>query len=81
MLKEENPWGEVITLGYDDEADEEDEIRSLIKQVEELKKRSVEWEGMTLDEAKKKRRGEINKLEKKIYDLIHLKKQKNLFKK
>jgi len=74
---EKSPWGEVIYVD-EGEAEEEDEIQRLIQKVRILKKQKLP-DGVPLKEARKRKQEEINKLEKEIYDLIKLKKQKTMF--
>jgi len=77
--KPKGPWGEIIYIDPDDEEDV-DEIHKLIKELKELKKAPINWDNVSMREAEALRQAEINKLDKKIYDLIKLKKQKEMFK-
>ena len=83
MQTEEKTWGEVIDVGLDEDEEDEDEIRKLIKQVKELKDEfknsKANMSSDTINEISRKRNDTINKIEKEIYDLMHLKKQAKMF--
>lgn len=78
-MNKEKVWGPIIYTGREELEEDEDPIRRLIKRQEELKKKPVEWkEGETLNEASARRDKKIAELEKKIWDLIYIKRQKKL---
>jgi len=77
--KPKGPWGEIIYIDPDDE-ESVDEIHKLIKELKDLRKAPINWDNVSMMKAEALRQAEIGKLDKKIYDLIKLKKQKAMFK-
>lgn len=76
MSREPSPWGPII---YSGEEPEEDEISKLIREKEELAKKPIEFwqkEGEGLESARKRRRKKLSEMERKIWDMISLKRQK-----
>lgn len=75
----DEPLYKIIT---DELLDEEDPVVVLLKQLEELKKKPIDWDNdTTLKEARERRQKEINDIEHQISDLIYLKRQRKMFKK
>lgn len=71
-------WG---PISYTDSEEEEklDPIMTLIQQYEDLKNSPIIFKpGESIDEARNKRQIELFEIDKKVWDLIYIKRQKNL---
>ena len=79
MFGEQKPssrWGSVIhTEGGSKDDEEEDPIQSLIRQQAQIRKLKCPPD-MPVDEWKENRQKRLAKIEKQIWDLIYLKRQK-----
>ena len=80
MAQTRKIWGDIIS-SFSDEEDAEDPIKVELAKLDAMKKAPfIFLPNETLDEAKERRRKEIETQEKKIDEMINIRQQKEIFK-